>query len=67
MFDRNVCGRIVLFFGHAILRAMNDQDDDQRRDALLLNLLKTPPQPRPKRDRAAKPKLTSGGVESAPR
>jgi len=26
-------------------------DDDQRRDALLLRLLKTPPKPRPKRDR----------------
>ena len=27
------------------------EDDDQRRDALLRQLLKTPPQPRPKRDR----------------
>jgi hypothetical protein len=27
---------------------------DQRRDALLLKLLKTPPQPRPKRERAKK-------------
>jgi len=26
-------------------------DDDQRRDELLLRLLKTPPQPRPKRER----------------
>jgi hypothetical protein len=26
-------------------------DDDQRRDALLLRLLKTRPQPRPKRER----------------
>jgi len=43
---------------------MSDQDDDQQRDALLLNLLKTPPQQRPKRDRGGKAKLTSGGVES---
>ena len=27
------------------------QETAQRRDALLLNLLKTPPQPRPKRER----------------
>jgi len=47
---------------------MSDDDSDQRRDALLHRLLKTPPQPRPKRDRAAKPKPTDGGVESsAPR
>jgi hypothetical protein len=29
----------------------NEQETEQRRDALLLNLLKTPPQPRPKRER----------------
>jgi hypothetical protein len=28
-------------------------DDGQRRDAMLLRLLKTPPQPRPKRERGA--------------
>jgi hypothetical protein len=32
---------------------MNDaENDDQRRDAMLLRALKTPPQPRPKRDRS---------------
>jgi len=43
---------------------MSDQgsDDDQRRDKLLLKLLKTPPQPRPKRERGkAKPTLSRGG------
>jgi hypothetical protein len=45
---------------------MEADDTDQRRDTLLHQLLKTPPQPRPKRDRAAKPKPTSGGVESPP-
>jgi hypothetical protein len=50
---------------HAILASMSDQEDDGRRDALLRQLLKTPPQPRPKRDRAAEPKPTSDGVEAA--
>ena len=31
--------------------------EQRKRDALLLGLLKTPPQPRPKREREAKPKL----------
>ncbi len=31
-------------------------DDDQRRDKLLLRLLKTPPQPRPKRERGKEKK-----------
>ena len=43
----------------------NDDGPDQRRDALLHQLLKTPPQPRPKRERdQGKRKPTSGGVES---
>lgn len=37
---------------------MGDQDDDPRRDALLHELLKTPPQPRKERDRD-KPKTPS--------
>jgi hypothetical protein len=45
---------------------MSDQDSDQQRDTLLRQLLKTPPQQRPKRDRAAKPKPETGGVESQP-
>jgi hypothetical protein len=31
-----------------------ESDEAQQRDALLLRLLKTPPQPRPKRERVAK-------------
>jgi hypothetical protein len=41
-----------------------EDDEDNQRDALLLALLKTPPQPRPKRDRGMKPKPSSIGVES---
>jgi len=43
-----------------------DDSSDQQRDALLLKLLKTPPQRRPKRDRKAKPKPVSTRVESRP-
>jgi hypothetical protein len=42
------------------------EDDDQRRDALLLKLLKTPPQPRPKRERK-KPKGKAGKRKRAAR
>jgi len=55
---------------------MDDEDSDQRRDALLRRLLKTPPIPRAQLQeelrrakeakRAAKPKPESGGVESPP-
>jgi len=44
-----------------MLLLMSDQtsDNGQRRDKLLLRLLKAPPQPRPKRERAKeKPTLT---------
>jgi hypothetical protein len=34
-----------------MLSSLTNDDLDQRRDAPLLNLLKTPPQPRPKRER----------------
>jgi hypothetical protein len=38
--------------GRAIVSGMNRQTDDgQRRDKLLLRLLKAPPRPRPKRER----------------
>jgi hypothetical protein len=45
---------------------MSDEDSDQRRDALLLKLLNTPPQPRKKRDRGKPKPQPSEGVESPP-
>ena len=46
---------------------MSDETSDQRRDALLHQLLKTPPQPRPKRERdRGNAKAAPDGVESAP-
>jgi hypothetical protein len=51
---------------HDILPKMSDRegDDGQRRDALLRRLLKTPPQPRPKRERG-KEELTRKLAKSA--
>ena len=37
--------------GHESSDSLRDAEKTQRRDALLLKLLKTPPQPRPKRER----------------
>lgn len=37
--------------GHELVEIENDADIERRRDALLLRLLKTPPQQRPKRER----------------
>jgi hypothetical protein len=55
---------------------MNDDDqtddDGQQRDKLLLRLLKTPPQPRPKRERGGEDKRTElakarSSAKNAPR
>lgn len=59
--------RLVL--RHTIFLAMSDQQsDDQRRDALLVRLLRTPPKPRPKRERIINAKerpATKGRVHRA--
>ena len=45
---------------------MSDQKSEtQQRDALLLKLLKTPPQPRPKRERGEKPPTKRGEALAA--
>lgn len=47
-----------MYYGLAMADDRKEHDDsqggaEQRRDAMLLRLLKTPPQPRPKRERGA--------------
>ena len=48
---------------------MSDQrnDEEQRRDQLLLRLLKTPPQPRPQRDRGKEVSQAQSKESSRPR
>jgi hypothetical protein len=45
---------------------MSNPDTDQRRDAMLLHALRTPPQPRKKREREAKPSRTPDAAKTQP-
>ena len=46
--------------GRAMTESRNQEPSEQRRDELLRRLLKTPPQPRPKRERGKSDSKPSG-------